>query len=112
MQTETIPFLPKPVDNIAAALGDISNLPPMSAIPDEFKRHGGNPWVELASRWFFSGLKQAPRFKEGIDGKAAMRALSACLRSFEPKHEHKTAGVAYLLSLWCEPDAVKIKGDK
>lgn len=33
------------------------------------------------------------------------RHISACLGSYEPKHEHKIAGVAYLLSLWFEPVA-------
>ena len=40
--------------------------------------------------------------KDGVDNKKAMAAISAILRSFDPKHEHKEAGVAYLFSEWFE----------
>ena len=40
--------------------------------------------------------------KQGISLSLALRHLGACLSSWEPKHEHKTAGVAYLMSLWFE----------
>lgn len=73
-------------------------LPPMRDIPEEFKKHT-NPWCELVSKLFFSG-GQLPAVKEGIDAKHAKRHLGAVLGSFEPKHEHKTAGAAYLMSLW------------
>jgi hypothetical protein len=54
------------------------------------------------SRWFFSGLPKGTVFvpHEGIDPAKAMRHLRAILGSFEPKHEHKEAGVAYLMSQW------------
>jgi len=35
-----------------------------------------------------------------IDSQLAWRHIMTCLKSFEPKHEHKMAGVGYLLSLW------------
>jgi hypothetical protein len=35
-----------------------------------------------------------------MEAQAAMRHVQYCMRSFEPKHEHKEAGCAYLLSLW------------
>lgn len=40
--------------------------------------------------------------KEGVDPDKAMRHLAACMRSFEPKHEHKMAGVACLMATWFE----------
>jgi hypothetical protein len=40
--------------------------------------------------------------REGVDAKAAWRHCAALLRSFEPKHEHKEAGVAYLMSQYFE----------
>jgi hypothetical protein len=40
--------------------------------------------------------------KEGIDRSVAMRHLKCIMSSWEPQHEHKTAGVAYLMSLWFE----------
>ena len=58
----------------------------------------------MVSRWFFSGLPKETRFvpKTGIDEAAAKAHLRAILASFEPKHEHKEAGCAYLLSKWFE----------
>jgi len=38
--------------------------------------------------------------KEGIDPQMAFRHIKACLGDWGPKHEHKFAGCAYLLSLW------------
>lgn len=78
-------------------------LPPPDEIPKEFKRHAGTWANRMFSEWFYNGLSEAPRFRDGIDPEKAMRHLTACMGSFEPRHEHKEAGVAYLLSLWCEP---------
>lgn len=75
-------------------------MPPMLQIPAEF-RNGRSPWCRLASDWFAHGLRDpAFHMTPGIDGNNATRQLSAILRSFEPKHEHKEAAVAYLASLW------------
>lgn len=74
-------------------------LPPYSEIPEEFKS-SRNRWVQWQNQWFYSGLKEAPAAKAGIDAKAAIRHLGAIQGSFEPKHEHKEAGVAYLASRW------------
>ena len=77
-------------------------LPAYDDIPEEFKR-GGNVWCETTSRWFFRGLPKGILVaKEGIDEIMAIRHLKAVLGSFEPRHEHKEAGVAYLMSLWFE----------
>lgn len=93
---------PHEVDDAALAFGGNVRtlLPPMDVIPEEF-HEWGNPWVALMSEWFFKGLPKRPQFKPGIDPEKAMRHLRTCLASWEPKHEHKEAGVAYLLSLWC-----------
>lgn len=40
--------------------------------------------------------------RDGVDRDMALRALQACLCSFEPKHEHKLAGAAMLLEEWFE----------
>ncbi len=76
-------------------------MPLYKDIPDEFK-NGRNIWVKWQQDWFFNGLKEMPTPKEGIDVKVAMKHLNSIQRSFEPKHEHKEAGVAYLASLWFE----------
>lgn len=75
-------------------------LPPMSEIPEEF--HKGNKWTRLAAQWFFGGLHTMPPVKEGFDAADVQANLQTALRSFEPKHEHKEAGVGYLMSLWLE----------
>jgi hypothetical protein len=83
-------------------------MPPYDEIPDEFKR-SSNPYVRFQQSWFFSGLKkdQIPAAKPGVDQKKALRHLSTIQGSFEPKHEHKEAAVAYLASLWLETPKVK-----
>jgi len=84
-------------------------LPPNSAIPDEFKRQGG-VWPKWQADWFYSGLKRWPKPKDGIDMHLAMANLKCVMGSFEPKHEHKQAGVAYLASLWfASPDGELIE---
>lgn len=98
---------PTPLSDVDVAFpARVSHLmPPMAAIPDEFRMWNSKPnkWVEFQERWFYEGLKKvkmAP--KEGIDPNVAIRHLKAIQGSFEPKHEHKVAAVAYLASLWFE----------
>ena len=76
-------------------------LPAMKDIPEEF-HDSNNKWHSLAATWFFRGLKARPAVKPGIDADAALSNIQTALRSFEPKHEHKMAGVAYLMSTWLE----------
>ena len=75
-------------------------LPKMEDIPEEFDSHY-NKWNKVVSTWFFEGVKKE-RFKakEGIDKDKAFTHLSYVLSSWDLKHEHKTTGVAYLMSLW------------
>jgi hypothetical protein len=77
-------------------------LPKYNDIPDEFKDHY-NKWAKIVSDWFFGGLKNA-KFtpKEGIDKSDALRHIKAIMTSWDPKHEHKEAGCAYLLSEFFE----------
>lgn len=92
--------------------GDINKLlPELKDIPEEFKKYNGNKWNRVFSTWFFCGLKEAVfKVKPGIDKDKALRHIKAIMCSWAPKHEHKKAGVAYLLSLWFED--VKYKEDK
>jgi len=78
-------------------------LPPYDTIPDEHK-HRGHPMGKVVSKWFFGGLPQGTQFhpREGIDAEAAFRQVRACLGSYEPAHEHKEAGVSWLLDLFFE----------
>ncbi len=78
-------------------------LPSYSSIPEEFKK-SDNKWNQWVSKWFFGGLNKDDwlKAKEGIEWKPAMLNIQACLSCFEPKHEHKIAGAAYLASQWFE----------
>jgi hypothetical protein len=40
--------------------------------------------------------------KEGVDKRDAIRQIRCILASFEPSHEHKIAGIAFLLGEWFE----------
>lgn len=98
---------PQPVDRFAAILGggDMRELlPPMSAIPDEFKQSSfDSKWHKFQSDWFFGGLTNLRvTTKPGIDEGTALAHLAAIQRSFDPSHKHKIAAVAWLASLWLE----------
>jgi len=78
-------------------------LPPYSQIPEEYKDYG-NKWSKFVSGWFFNGLGKdcMPRAKDGVDASLAILNIQACLADWQPKHEHKIAGAAYLASQWFE----------
>lgn len=74
-------------------------LPAVQNIPREFWIDS-NKWASLMNSWFFNGIKEWPITKEGIDFKSATAHIRTIMASFDPKHEHKIAGCAYLASLW------------
>ena len=105
---------PQVVDALTVAFGgDMKNLlPPMKDIPEDFQRETktSQKWYKFQSDWFFWGIeaiKMDPH--EGIDSKASWNHLAAINGSFEPKHEHKEAAVAWLASLWFK-DVQYVKG--
>ena len=76
-------------------------LPSREEIPAEMW-NGHTEWNKAASMWFFRGLPKGTVFtpRPGIDVDSAKRHIKAILSSWEPKHEHKEAAAAYLLSKW------------
>lgn len=76
-------------------------MPDYQDVPEEFRKDRALQ-NEIVNAWFFKGLNPQTEFTaaDGIDRKAALRHIKRILGSWEPKHEHKTAAVAYLLSLW------------
>lgn len=62
------------------------------------------PFLAFANTWFSKGLagNSEIHLKEGIDGTLMFRHLRVLMGSFEPKHEHKIGGVAWLLSQWAD----------
>ncbi len=78
-------------------------LPDWDDIPDEFKT--GNIYTQLAEAIFYDRslaggeIEFLPGFEESAE------ALNTCVRShlqsYGPKHEHKIAGVGYMISKVC-----------
>jgi hypothetical protein len=84
-------------------------VPDKKDIPKEFN-DWHNPWCELQSTWFFSGLKGYSFIpKDGVDLNMAMNHLGAIQSSWEPQHEDKVLYVGFLMSEWFE-DVVKPDG--
>lgn len=82
-------------------------LPTMDEIPEDFKCYGGSgrgeakQWINKVEDWFFKGITALKvTVKENVNPDLALRHLRCIIGSFEPQHEHKTAGAAYLMSLW------------
>lgn len=79
-------------------------LPTEAEIPEEFWSYN-HPLNKLAQA-LFSGAKHGKKIliKRELDAQKddVRRAISACLGTFSCKHEHKLAGVAFLLNEWCD----------
>lgn len=88
-------------DRVSAVFGaQLNEYPTPSNIPDVDRK-----FVDAFDALFFRGGSLADhglKLKAGIDRAAAMTAIRAWMGSFDPKHEHKTATVAWALSEWCE----------
>jgi len=90
-------------DAMLAFPADVADMmPAMKDIPEKY-RYGNTPANGFVAKWFFSGLKN-PRFypREGVNAQKAFNHLQCILGSFQPKHEHKDAAVAFLLDEWFE----------
>jgi hypothetical protein len=98
-------WLPAEVTGMEMVVGgDMKKLlPPYTEIPQEFHMGSRGKWNRFVSDWFFCGLKDLKVTpKAGIDQGKALRHIKAIMASWEPQHEHKEAGCAYLASLWFE----------
>lgn len=108
-------MLPVEVSNVELAFGGSIRtlMPKYQEVPEEFKKFHGNKWIAVVDEWFFRGLSDNAEFKpkKGIDQSKALRHISAIMRSWEPKHEHKIAACAYLLSEWFD-DVINYKEKK
>lgn len=97
----------QPLKNISPALkafpGDVTQLmPKWEEIPVQFRAYKGNEWVKFVTSWFFAGwpTDRVLYTREDVDPNEALVHLSTIMRSFQPKHEHKEAAVAWLMSRW------------
>ncbi|GAB1816077.1 hypothetical protein [Mycobacterium sp. MUNTM1] len=93
---------PQVVDDVLLAFPAVlgSLLPPFEAIPADYPHF--REWLEFQNKWFAGKLPTDCEMQpaEGIDAETAGRHLTAIQKSFEPKHEHKMAAVAWLASRW------------
>lgn len=98
------PWLPVPVSKLEIAFPAtvLHLMPDVDAIPEEFWR-SSNEWARIASSWFSAGLPANVEFHmaDGVGGQQMFEHLSCILGSYQPKHQHKIASVAFLLSKWC-----------
>lgn len=91
----------KSITDVDLAFGTTKLLPPEDAIPKEFFQD--NPYSEIVNCLFF-GKPMPPyqiSFNPGVDETLFVKAVRAHIASFEPDHNHKIAGVAYMMSLAC-----------
>lgn len=93
---------PMDIDAATAAFpGSVRNLmPPFSELREY---DNGRKWGNrLFSDWFYSGIESLDGLipKEGIDKAKALRHIRTVMGSWEPKHEHKEAAVAFFFDKW------------
>lgn len=89
------------VDALEAAFATTRLLPEWGDIPDDFKK--GNVYTQIAECVMHG--KPVPdrelQLMDGVEPEALMRCVSAHLKSFKPKQEHKIAGVGFMISKVC-----------
>lgn len=88
-------------DDIEIAFGTTKWLPVYEDLPDDFRGYNRDRsnWVRVVEMIFFEGCDDIKVFpKAGIDPDSIFVFMNSHLRSFEPKLEHKIAGVAFRLS--------------
>ena len=101
---------PMNVDKMDVAFGPKGGriedyLPKWKELPEDFRNERGEAkkWVHIIDEFFFYGATQIRcEIKDpSVSQSDILRHINMLLNSFELSHEHKTSGVAYLLSLWC-----------
>lgn len=97
------------ITDLEITFGTTRLLPDWEDIPEKFKTDQ-NIYVKLVDALFYNHPLPAAEvaFRSGFDADGTRvialqdRLIMACLTSFEPRHEHKIAGLAYLISQICE----------
>jgi hypothetical protein len=87
------------ISDAEIAFSTVRLLPAWDDIPDEFRRHG-NLYTKLAEAIFYGLALPACEIEmnAGYTHEALNRAVRAHLQSWGPKHEHKIAGVGYMIA--------------
>lgn len=88
----------KSTTDVEMAFATTRLLPSYELVPKEFKK--GNLYTKTVSAIFFgTELPKANLYLNlDVTPEELNKCITAHLKSFEPKHEHKIAGVGYLLS--------------
>ena len=92
---------PKEMESITAieiAFGTDRLLPAFDDIPDDFFQ--GNIYTRIADSIFYNNTLPACSIKllHGVTAQNLNKVVRAHLISCRPKHEHKIAGVGFLIS--------------
>lgn len=109
-------MIPVPeITDAEMAFGTIKHLPKRESLPEEYQRDWHSDrlvYCRAVSGWFYKGARRLPdgievdgrKFvaRPGVDSEKALRAISATLKSWDCKHEHKIGGCGWLLSQWFE----------
>lgn len=89
------------ISDVELAFSTERLLPSWEDIPEDFKK--GNDYTVLAEAimygWPLPDLVM--QMKEGFEPSDLNRAARAHLQSFGPKHQHKIAGVGYMIACTC-----------
>ncbi|MYM92612.1 hypothetical protein [Duganella vulcania] len=99
------------INDIEVAFSTERFLPAWEDIPQSFKQ--GNIYTTLAEAIFYgtslpSGdMEFLPGFEDDDAPAALNRCVRAHIRSFGPKHQHKIAGVGFLISQVCKITAAQ-----
>lgn len=98
------PEMLESISDVELAFSTEKLLPPWDEIPEEFKRSGGNQYTALAEAIFYGAPMPNGeiKMKPGFSPEAMNRAVRAHLQSWGTKHEHKIAGVGYIIACACE----------
>lgn len=103
----------KSVTDVEEAFGTIKLLPELDQVPVEFKQNQRIECKVVSSMFYGTEMPEASVvFKDGFEPKSVMKCFMAHLKSFEPKHERKMAGVAYMMSLVCDIDTKAADSDE
>ena len=89
------------INDVEVAFSTERFLPAWEQIPKGFKT--GNAYTRLAEAIFFgTALPDCEMtLNDGFEAEHLNRAVRAHLRSFSPKHEHKIAGVGWMIAHAC-----------
>lgn len=89
------------ISDIEMAFSADRLLPAWDDIPPEFRK--GNQYTKMAEAIMYGWpLPEGTiEIKDGFTPEMLNRAVTSHLQSYGPKHEHKIAGVGYMMSRAC-----------